>query len=31
MALELQELLGDCPETGLELLAGSDGLSHRIT
>lgn len=31
MALELQELLDDCPETGLELLAGSDGLSHRIT
>lgn len=31
MALELQDLLGKCPEVQLELLAGADGLAHRIT
>lgn len=31
MALELRELLDGCPDARLDLLAGSDGLTHRVT
>ncbi|MBW3094538.1 PucR family transcriptional regulator ligand-binding domain-containing protein [Bifidobacterium sp. 64T4] len=31
MALELRELLDGCPEARLDLLAGADGLTHRVT